>query len=1459
MKSRHVQPHIFATYLCIAIVPAILLFALFFPKTAIFANNLAPDATSGVDLIVSDLSVSPSNPKSGDLLDITVTVKNDGTEDMLDSDRVIVELYLLPDDAGEPNETTPKEIPHLSNPNLRSGEETTFTRTPNDKRFPADPGCYYVWAWVQFDPNNVGEEANADNNKKFVSVGDCVQPTPVVPPPELLDPYDPGDDACNGTKINQLAINGDILTRTIALGDNDWFVFDGIGGGMYTIAVETMNDDAKVSLALANQCLVSKDHSATTVPFAKGSNSLNVTLPTSRTYYLRATYDPESTSAVTQTAYTIKATLKANCSGYGEPNDSITTARSIVPDGTAHTHTYCHNKDVDWIKFQAEAGKVYTLQNDAQITPMVYEQTAQGLVPIRLNEPNQLSSPTDTIFYIHLTPLPSFAALISSNLSQVARAYTFSITQQDFPPDAWEPGNNSREEATPITVDGSVQYHTITADGDVDWITFDAVDGVQYTVEAVDLGSDAHTHLCLCDTSDVACKLGKCASSGVNNYYYGARGTFTLDKYEWAAGKKYMRIDHRDQENSHAGEETRYALSLVTGYCQPDAYEQRELEKDNPSFLALEHTQQRNFCFSRESPEKDSDWIKFDIPSAGTYHIFTEELWTGSDTMLTLYANDKETVLAENDDFGDGVASRISYSFSSAGTYYAKIEQFNPTYYGLNTKYRVKVSANPPEDPTDSDTSIIYSPPPAFMPPEVSSEVETLIVTNRYRLNELYGEIETNKLLNRLADFAQRDDVKGQIILINEHFPEQDSEFDRWTNSKTPMDFTESIAYANTKAAEIQSILKQYSSDTLKYIVLVGDDYIVPFWRMRDNVGGEDDERYYYDKKLEGYNIEKNTTVGLALAGNYFLTDDWYAVANASIGRLIGTPSEMRKTIDVYIGNNGIIGVQNALVVGYDINVDLAKSVNNLLGGIGVVVNDDLIGDTWEGRKWDTDELQKRHLQRNPTFFPLQSLNVHASHLSVGTPLVGEDEECKPNANDCLLQTHVADNLTHLAGAIIYSPGCHMGLNFPTARHIPPNQQSDPNDFPQAYAQKQATLISNTGYGMGSNETIAYTELLMKLFTEEALKANNYVPVGLALRSAKQRYYDEKVSQQYESGLDEKIMQQVVLYGLPMYRMQKEQTMSDDDPFPSVATSKLTPPSTLGGDSFVSQTLDITVTQKTGAINLTAIDGYQSITTTLGTYISLDSHTSHEEHTPIQPLYYQALGESPKVPMRSVVFRGGVYTETHVADPVIDVPVKLALGEKRTVEEPPFESTGFYPPVTFSLQHTANGGATLAAVMGQYDSTSKMQRIFKKVTFDVLYSASDDTIPPVVEMVEGYYDVPRHTAFFKVLARDLFVDESECNGSVENTCKGNVESVMLCYNSNLAMGCVDFVQDQDNPSIWKKEISVEEISDLGPLTTYWVQVVDKVGNQTNESPSGGPFYLTEKDPYHKIYLPSVKR
>ena len=1322
---------------------------------------------AGADLIIQSISVTPPNPAPDQPATITVVVKNNGGSAL--SAGFYTRLYI---DPAQPPITTTLDTSYTGwFLGLAAG--ATFTWSYTNYVF-GSAGCNHtIYAWV--DPENTVVEDDETNNLATQSL--CVGTT--TDPPDSYEP----DDSC--AVARPLTINAPGQTHTFTpVNDQDWYRFDGIGGRTYTITANNIGANVNATLSPYNSC--------SAPPSFGGGNQLEITLPTSGVYYLKTVN--QNQAATTATTYTIAITsdVQADCSGFSEPNNSLATAGDLVPGAAAQPHSFCDQSDEDWVKFPVQAGAVYTVQATSTgggATPSLAGFASADAAPLTGN-PFQFTAAANDTYYTRVTNA------ISTTYG-VSVTYGLAVTTQTCVSDTFEP-DNSRDTAHAIPVDGSGQPHVACPAGDRDWTSFSATAGVTYTLETIPLGAVSDTVLCLFDNvgTQIACD----DESGAN---HGSR----LSWHATAAGTYF--IETRQADERAAGPDTRYELSVASGSCKSDLYEP-DNTADTASLLPSDGSRQsRSFC-----PSGDTDWARLSIPSAGSYTVETSGLGQGSDTLLNLYGPDRTTLIASNDDYGPGLGSRLVYTFTQPGTYMVEVRHFNPARYGRSTNYILSATAGaPPTTPTPDPGTASPTPTATTTPPP--SGIQTVVITNRERLTTLYGTTRTTQLFDKLALFTNHASVQGELIAVDGNATVSQA-YTAWAADQT------NVALANRAAGAVRSVIMEYlaAHPSVQYIVIVGDDRVVPSRRVKDRTSQPESN---YAPAVGA------STVGAALQDDNFLTDDFYAdrepdtwqgaelyLPDLGIGRLIETPEQIGGMLDMFLTSDSLT-LNRALVVGYDFVQDVASNICDLIGqDVGTAGLDcTLIGNNWSGATFNSKQLGANPL------FKFQSINGHASHASQGAP-----------AGPQVTAAQIAASTGDLSGAVIFSVGCHAGLN------VPENATS-PVDLAEAFAAKQVNYVGNTGFGWGSTMGVRFSEKLLQNYAQELLKGGS-TNIGTALMRAKRRYYQELDGLEER---DEKVVQQVVLYGFPMYRLSTGAVLGNDVPFPSVAVSTNFGALATGpGLAQAAGKGSLHLSVATPGPSTAAAAGYQQVTTNWGSYFQLDGHTSTTLSGPIQPQVYLPVQPPAGQRLRGAVFTGGAYTSVPMANPVQDRPLNEYVGAG---DEPPLPTGEIFPPIPFVL-HTINtaerSDSTLAMVMGQYDATTGQQRLYSDAGYDLYYSTSLDESGPTVTSVDGYYNLLTAQATFKVEATD----------------PSTVTRVLIAYAPG--GGTWSSVDLHYNAATQKWAGSVSGVRGA----SYFVQAVDQAGNATAISRKGGYFRLEEislaaQQPRRLVYLPFITR
>jgi hypothetical protein len=130
-------------------------------------------------------------------------------------------------------------------------------------------------------------------------------------------------------------------------------------------------------------------------------------------------------------------------------------------------------------------------------------------------------------------------------------------------------------------------------------------------------------------------------------------------------------------------------------------------------------------------------------------------------------------------------------------------------------------------------------------------------------------------------------------------------------------------------------ILRHRNVDPLQYIVLVGNDDVVPFFRYPDNAGLAKESNYYPP-------VKNDTFSQASLRSSHILSQDAYGATSGlnlhgivlplpdlAVGRLVESPGDIIRMLDSYQPMpNGLLPTpMSSFVSGYDFMVDAARAI----------------------------------------------------------------------------------------------------------------------------------------------------------------------------------------------------------------------------------------------------------------------------------------------------------------------------------------------------------------------------------------------------------------------------------------------------------------------------------------------------------------------------------------------------
>ena len=561
---------------------------------------------------------------------------------------------------------------------------------------------------------------------------------------------------------------------------------------------------------------------------------------------------------------------------------------------------------------------------------------------------------------------------------------------------------------------------------------------------------------------------------------------------------------------------------------------------------------------------------------------------------------------------------------------------------------------------------------------------------------------------------ADRPDVMGRVLSVAGDI------YTAWDKEPWRVDLANAVA--QDIRAEIQTQLA--AEPSVRYVVLVGDDRIIPSRRLIDQtvIGNEQD---YLNQSF----LTAPSATLSSIANGYILTDDYYAdetpiswsgsaiyVPDLAVSRLVEKPAEVAGTIQAFIATNGLLSADVGVVSGYDFMADGAAAVRDVFTAAGMSVTDatpTLIGGDWRGSGlWDALNAGPIITDLNAHFTHFAGLSAYGFGQSVASGSYDDSELITSRA------VAAAGGGSLFKSTLVFSMGCHSGLSVPDEQAVtlPADSAVDPAlDLPQALMRQGGVYAGSTGYGYGDTVGIAGTEALIGDFARQLVgsAAAGVTPaasVGEALAQAKQVYVGALSA---VTPYEQKSCAEFVMYGMPQYRF--------------VGSTALATMSTSGAGAAVSsvitdsETIDpfeLTVGERSmdsgwSAVTVDAVSSTMVLNTTdAGQYITADGRSQATPERPIHPEVVVGLGENAvQGPAHGVIYKAGVFSIlSDTFDPAISrFTVEWEVGAAEFQVAP----GGFWPsqPALLTTRETPSGyDQNLIVVPAQFQATAVDRR-----------------------------------------------------------------------------------------------------------------------------------------------------
>jgi uncharacterized repeat protein (TIGR01451 family) len=623
----------------------------------------------------------------------------------------------------------------------------------------------------------------------------------------------------------------------------------------------------------------------------------------------------------------------------------------------------------------------------------------------------------------------------------------------------------------------------------------------------------------------------------------------------------------------------------------------------------------------------------------------------------------------------------------------------------------VTATSNPPDSyPLNNHASLTL---PVYQQTDTTPAIPeklTLILVAPERLEG------SSLLMPQLYKLAEDPSVDGLVLNVLDSVTVTQAYAD-WQNMRY------SPQAANTVAAAIKAYVTPYITAKTKFLVIVGGDQSIPFYRIPDrsrerlSTWGQDSFSSY---------LLQNSHLAETFRQNMFLTDDFYAAPEATTvystqcrdcklfvprlasGRLVESAEEISATLDAFLNQKlGFIPTEAVVLANRALTFDLGEKQCDLMG-----MKPDCVLD---GEKTDPLGLGRA--------IKLLYAAVHSNPQSQGALWLREDD------------TFYEQFQRVFAHTLLITIGCHAGLNLPNAL-----------DLVQMFLARGGAVIGSTAYAYASPANIAYSEALAEELTNQLTLATT-ATLGEALVHAKQRYVVERNGSLGHLGwfdpLDEKVLQPLTLYGLPMIPLDPRaiNTFAEQTSVahPMVAHASSAPHASLAYTFTFSYEL-------VGSIEAGMYYTWSGGTKN-GSLLSDPGQLLAQSGRPVQPALIFPLtvtaetGVPTDVILRTAQYRDDIDTFKPYFPRICAISEPCATGPALT--PPPANDWDHQLPYVLGVitgTEILQSQASLNLVLGAYHGLNNVERRFEQLVLEVTYNknGSFDQKAPQITHLAGY-------------------------------------------------------------------------------------------------------------------------
>lgn len=445
-----------------------------------------------------------------------------------------------------------------------------------------------------------------------------------------------------------------------------------------------------------------------------------------------------------------------------------------------------------------------------------------------------------------------------------------------------------------------------------------------------------------------------------------------------------------------------------------------------------------------------------------------------------------------------------------------------------NQPYTLQVLVEPPPELSCvAQTAFDGAGDPGTLPDPASldPETRTLVLVNEQRFDALHGVGSTQAVRDAFAGIGDDPDAGPFAILPVDGDADVRASYAAWDADPCEPEL------ANDVVRDVVGVLDGYIGELpdLRFVVLIGDDNILPSLRVPDLVTLANQREYYPEVVFDGV----DNPISAAAAFGYVLTDGAYTdldpvpwlghelpVPDLAGGRLVETRDEIVGTIERYQTERHL-EVDETLLTAYDFLLDGGQDTQDILQG--------LVPDPADARSLISDDWTKQDLLDELAFEPdVTGVWAHYDH----SRLLTAAGDGMPNPTSEIASSTEALAAGLAEGTLYFTLGCNAGLNVPALAwaSATPEEAERLRDWAQTVGQLNGSFFGHTGFGYGDDEISAYSERLMTLY---AGLLDGSMTVGQAAVEARHAFLAEAAPDVYTS----KVVASSTFYGLPFVRV----------------------------------------------------------------------------------------------------------------------------------------------------------------------------------------------------------------------------------------------------------------------------------------------------------------------------------